>query len=141
MLRRMFRSIVIMAALVIAWGVFTGFMVDSAAGALRGAFQGLVVAAAGAISFVIMTLDARTPLSRQYPALSQPDSVERQVFVASSSAAFVDMIGLALLSAALVMTYPELFNAAPLLIGIVVVALVDFGIRFGLQRRSLVGSA
>ena len=75
---------------------------------MSGALQGLVIAVAVALAFLLQTLAGRTPLSRQCAGLTQPESMERQVFVAASSATFVDLIGLALLSAALVIAYPDL---------------------------------
>ena len=140
MLGRMLRHIIVTAVLVIAWSTLIGYWADSTAGAVKGVFQGLVVAAAVAVGLVFPTLDGRTRFSRQFPAATQADSVERQVFVTASSATFVDVIGLALVSSAFVIVYPDLVPAAVLLLGTVGVALVDFGIRYGLLRRNLVGS-
>lgn len=137
----MSRHIIVTAVLVVAWSMLIGFWDDSTAGAVKGIFQGLVIAAAVAVGLVFQTLDARTRLSRQFPAVTQEDSVERQVFIAAASATFVDVIGLALLFSALVIVHPDLVPAAVLLLGTTAVALVDFGIRYGMKRRSLVASA
>jgi hypothetical protein len=140
MLTRTLRNIALTTALVMAWAVYVGYSTEPAGGAARGALQGLVLSVAMAIGIVIQTLAGRDRFSCGYSAATQPDSVERQVFVAAASGAFVDMMATALVSAAFVIVYPDLVPAAALLIGIVVVSLVDFGIRYGLHRHSLVGA-
>jgi len=137
----MLRNIAITAAVVMAWAVYAGYSTDAAAGAVRGALQGLVLSVAMAIGIVIQNLAGRGRSMRGYPAVSQPDSVERQVFVVAASGAFVDTMATALVSASFVIACPDLVPSDALLIGIVVVSLLDFGIRYGLHRRSLVGAS
>lgn len=141
MFGKMLRHIIVTAVLIVAWSMLIGFWDDSAPGAVKAIFRGLVIAAAVAVGLVFQTLDARTRFSRQFLAATQEDSVERKVFVAAASATFVDVIGLALLSSAFVIVHPDLVPAAVLLLGTTAVALVDFGIRYGMMRRSLVASA
>lgn len=142
MLRRSLRTVFMTAVIVMVFGAIIGFAGQPGGvfGAFVGTLRGLILAVAVGIYFFFRTLDARTPESHGPDGVTAPDSVERQMFVAASSRTFVDVVGLAAILTAIVVLSPTTIPAAPLVMGLFVVSLVDFGIRYGWQRRHLLGA-
>lgn len=109
---------------------------------LRGLFSGLIagvlLAAALAVVYTFRTLDARTPESRDSPATSNIDSIERHIFIEASSRAFVDSIGLVAVFAARAVVGQESFIAWPAVVALFVLMALDFAIRFAVTWRKSV---
>lgn len=137
MIKRTGKSIGVMAAIVIILCSGLGVLANdgSMRGLVSGVITGVLLAAATAVVLLFRTFDGRTPESRDSAATLNADSIERQIFIGSSSRAFVDSIGLTALFAALAVIGQDAFVAWPAIVFLFVIMVLDFAIRFALAWR------
>ena len=132
-----FLYFVYVAVLVVLCGAVGGF-----AGAARGAdVASWVPIALTALQFLLIVggalgaglLPRRTG---RRELTSAPDGLERQAAMRAQAAAFIDLLILTLVAGCLFVVFPAQINPAWVLIGLVVVLIADFWVRYAVITKA-----